>query len=120
VRQASLAQRMAKIILLQSLDSTMAKRQGLKVDLQQSRLEFVSGLSLLSEEVKSNQALSKRLELAQQQWKFYDATFQSEKLSAEDLRNISSTSDRIAQMMVEIVRLNYGLPPDPSVIAQSY
>ena len=120
MRQASLAQRMAKIILLQSLDATMAQRQGLKVDLLQSRQEFVNGLSLLNDEVKSDQALIHRLDLAQQQWKFYDAAFQSKKLSAQDLRNISSTSDRIAQMMVEMVRLSYGLPPDPSVIAQTY
>lgn len=120
MRQASLAQRMAKIILLQSLDATMAQRQGLKVDLLQSRQEFVNGLDLLNDEVKSNLALKQRLDLARQQWKFYDAAFQSKKLSTEDLRNISSTSDRIAQMMVEVVRLSYGLPPDPSVIAQTY
>ena len=120
MRQASLAQRMAKIILLQSLDATMAQKQGLKVDLLQSRQEFINGLSLLQDEVKSDHALSHRLSLAKQQWTFYDAAFQSKKLSAEDLRNISSTSDRIAQMMVEMVRLNYGLPPDPSIIAQTY
>ena len=124
MRQASLAQRMAKIILLQSLDTFLASKQGLQVDLTQSRIEFVNGMDLLSEEVSSDQALKFRLNLAMQQWKFYDIALSAlsaksaKKLKIEDLRNISSTSDRIAQMMIEIVRLSYGLSPDPTVIAE--
>jgi len=117
LRQASLAQRMAKIILLRSMDKNMQAKQGLQVDLAQSRIEFVNGMNLLAEEAQDDKALKERLTLAQQQWMFYERALSSPSLRAEDLRNISSTSDRIAQMMVEIVRLGYGLPPDPSIIA---
>lgn len=118
LRQASLAQRMAKIILLRSMDKNMQAKQGLQVDLAQSRIEFLNGMSLLAEEAHTDKALRDRLNLAQQQWIFYDKALSSPNFRAEDLRNISSTSDRIAQMMVEIVRLGYGLAPDPSVIAE--
>lgn len=118
LRQASLAQRMAKIVLLRSMDKNMQAKQGLQVDLAQSRIEFVNGMHLLAEEAQSDKALRDRLSLAQQQWLFYEKALSSPQFKTEDLRNISSTSDRIAQMMVEIVRLGYGLPPDPSIIAQ--
>lgn len=118
LRQASLAQRMAKIVLLRSMDKNMQAKQGLQVDLAQSRIEFVNGMHLLAEEAQSDKALRDRLSLAQQQWLFYEKALSSPQFKAEDLRNISSTSDRIAQMMVEIVRLGYGLPPDPSIIGQ--
>lgn len=118
LRQASLAQRMAKIVLLRSMDKNMQAKQGLQVDLAQSRIEFVNGMNLLADEAQDDKALKSRLNLAQQQWMFYEKALSAPALRAEDLRNISSTSDRIAQMMVEIVRLGYGLPPDPSIIAE--
>lgn len=118
LRQASLAQRMAKIVLLRSMDKNMQAKQGLQVDLAQSRIEFINGMNLLADEAQDDKALKERLQLAQQQWLFYEKALSSPSLRAEDLRNISSTSDRIAQMMVEIVRLGYGLPPDPSIIAE--
>lgn len=118
LRQASLAQRMAKIVLLRSMDKNMQAKQGLQVDLAQSRIEFVNGMNLLADEAQDDKALKTRLNLAQQQWMFYEKALSAPALRAEDLRNISSTSDRIAQMMVEIVRLGYGLPPDPSIIAE--
>ncbi len=118
LRQASLAQRMAKIVLLRSMDKSMYARQGLQVDLAQSRIEFINGMSLLAEQAHEDKALKQRLDLALQQWSFYDKALSANGFKPEDLRNISSTSDRIAQMMVEIVRLGYGLPPDPSIIAE--
>jgi hypothetical protein len=118
LRQASLAQRMAKIVLLRSMDKNMQAKQGLQVDLAQSRIEFINGMNLLADEAQDDKALKERLNLAQQQWIFYEKALASPSLRAEDLRNISSTSDRIAQMMVEIVRLGYGLAPDPSIIAE--
>ncbi|MBI1835493.1 MAG: hypothetical protein HYR92_07075 [Burkholderiales bacterium] len=118
LRQASLAQRMAKIVLLRSMDKSMYARQGLQVDLAQSRIEFINGMSLLAEQAQEDKALKQRLDLALQQWSFYDKALSSNGYKPEDLRNISSTSDRIAQMMVEIVRLGYRLPPDPSIIAE--
>ena len=118
LRQASLAQRMAKIVLLRSMDKNMQAKQGLQVDLAQSRIEFVNGMNLLADEAQDDKALKERLNLAQQQWILYEKALSSPSFRAEDLRNISSTSDRIAQMMVEIVRLGYGLAPDPSIIAE--
>jgi hypothetical protein len=117
LRQASLAQRMAKIVLLRSLDKTQAKKEGLLVDLNQSRIEFVNGMGLLSNEIENDKAHKERLALAQQQWMFYEKALRSTSFTAEELRNISTTSDRIAQMMVEMVRLEFGMVPDPKVIA---
>lgn len=118
LRQASLAQRMAKIVLLRSVDKRLLERRGLEVDLAQTRIEFINGLALLAEQAQHSQALAQRLQIARQQWDFYDVALGEKQLNAESLRNISSTSDRIAQMMVEIVRLGYKLPPDPSIIAE--
>ena len=50
LRQASLAQRMAKIVLLRSLNKSMSTKQGLLVDLGQSKIEFANGLALLQAE----------------------------------------------------------------------
>jgi hypothetical protein len=118
LRQASLAQRMAKIILLRSMDKTMAAKQGLQVDLDQSKIEFINGMALLAAETNSDKALKERMNLAMQQWTFYEKALRSPSFKPEDLKNISSTSDRIAEMMVEIVRLGFGLVPDPSIIAE--
>lgn len=117
LRQASLAQRMAKIALLRSVDKNLAAKQGLQVDLAQSKIEFANGLALLMAETNADQFLKDRVSLAQQQWVFYQAALASSSVDASDLRNISTTSDRIAEVMIEIVRLGYAMVPDPSVLA---
>ena len=118
LRQASLAQRMAKIVLLRSLDKSLAKKQGLQVDLAQSRIEFSNGLKLLSAETDADQRLTDRMNLAKQQWLFYEAALTSSTIDSSNLRDISTTSDRIAEQMVEIVRLGYALPPAPTLTAR--
>ena len=50
---------------------------------------------------------------------FYEAALSSAGADPADLRNIATTSDRIAELMVEIVRLGYALPPDPTVFARN-
>lgn len=118
LRQASLAQRMAKIVLLRSLDKSAASRQGLQVDLAQSRNEFANGLKLLRVETTSNRFLNDRVDLAHQQWLFYEAALTSGAADVSSLRDISTTSDRIAELMIEIVRLGYDLPPDTALTAR--
>lgn len=117
LRQASLAQRMAKIILLRSVDKSLGAKQGLQVDLAQSKIEFTNGLALLAEEAGTDRLLKDRVVLAQSQWVFYQTALTSKSNTANELRDISTTSDRIAELMVEIVRLGYALPPDPSLFA---
>jgi hypothetical protein len=95
----------------------MGSKQGLQVDLTQSKIEFINGLALLTEEAGADRLLKDRVVLAQAQWSFYQAALVSLSNSPTELRNISTTSDRIAELMVEIVRLGYALPPDPSLIA---
>jgi hypothetical protein len=116
LRQASLAQRMAKIVLLRSMDKTMALKQGLQVDLAQTKIEFLNGMALLSAETKDEKSLEKRMVTAQQQWLFYEKALNAATFKPEDLRNISTTSDRIAEMMVEIVRLGFGLVANPKTL----
>lgn len=111
LRQASLAQRMAKITLLRSLDAKLATKQGLEVDMTQSRIEFVNGLELLNDEANTNRMLADRINLAKQQWLFYDAALMSAGTNRVAIADISTTSDRIAELMIEIVHLAYGLPP---------
>jgi hypothetical protein len=118
LRQASLAQRMAKIVLLRSLDKSMAAKLGLQVDLAQSRIEFTNGLQLLSVEAGTDIKLNARIELAKQQWMFYEAALASAATNPTDLRNISTTSDRIAEQMIEVVHLSYSLPTDTVLSAR--
>lgn len=109
LRQAALAQRMAKIVFLQSLHTSYAAKQGLKVDLAQSRIEFVKGLELLIPEAKDNRMLTDRMQLAKQQWMFYEHALGSPgNMSA--LTTVSTTSDRIAELMIEVVHIAFGLP----------
>ncbi|MDO9193683.1 MAG: hypothetical protein Q7U12_12365 [Undibacterium sp.] len=117
LRQASLAQRMAKIVLLRSVDKSLAAKQGLQVDLAQSIIEFTNGLALLTQEAGSDRLLKDRVVLAQSQWVFYQTALAPKVNSSNNLRDISTTSDRIAELMVEIVRLGYALPPDPGLYA---
>ena len=117
LRQASLAQRMAKIVLLRSVDKSLGSQQGLQVDLAQSKIEFSNGLALLLEEAGTDRLLKDRVALAQSQWMFYQAALASKSGTAIELRDISTTSDRIAELMVEIVRLGYALPPDSRLYA---
>ncbi|MBC3871714.1 hypothetical protein [Undibacterium oligocarboniphilum] len=112
LRQASLAQRMAKIILLRSLDKSMVSKQGLQVDLNQSRIEFKNGLDLLTAEAESDKQLKARVEVARGQWLFYETALVSMTNSTNDLRNISTTSDRIAEQMIELVYLSNSMPID--------
>jgi hypothetical protein len=115
LRQASLAQRMAKIALLRSVDKSLGSQQGLLVDLAQSKIEFTNGLALLDKEAGTDRLLKDRVALAQSQWLFYGDALASKTNTATELRDISTTSDRITELMVEIVRLGYALPPDPSL-----
>lgn len=117
LRQASLAQRMAKIVLLRSVDKSLGAKQGLQVDLAQSKIEFINGLALLSEQAGADRLLKDRVLLAQTQWSFYQTALASPSNTAIELRDISTTSDRIAELMVEIVRLGYALPPNPGLFA---
>lgn len=112
LRQASLAQRMAKIILLRSLDKSMIKNQGLQVDLVQSRIEFKNGLDLLISEAANDQQFKARVEIAKAQWLFYEAALISAANSPLELRSIATTSDRISEQMVEIVHISYSIPLD--------
>lgn len=117
LRQASLAQRMAKIVLLRAVDKSLGAQQGLQVDLAQSKIEFTNGLALLAEEAGTDRLLKDRVVLAQSQWLFYQAALASKSNTGNELRDISTTSDRIAELMVEIVRLGYALPPTPGLFA---
>lgn len=117
MRQASLAQRMAKIVFLRSLDSSTKEKVGLRVDLAQSKLEFVNGMKLLEAESASNVMLKNAVALAKQQWMFYESALTSDSKNTVELKNIASTSDRITQQMMEIVNMKYGLPPDSMILS---
>jgi hypothetical protein len=118
LRQASLAQRMAKIMLLRSVDKSQANKQGLLVDLEQSKIEFMNGLSMLEEETADgSRMLRDSVALAKQQWLFYDASLKQGFGAEADIRNISTTSDRIAEMMINIVRLGSAADVKPPALA---
>ena len=110
LRQASLAQRMAKIVLLRSLDKSGKERQGLMVDLVQSKNEFSNGLDLLALESQSSPAIKSRIDLARAQWLLYESALRTPAAAVNYLRDISTTSDRISDQMLEIVHLSYAVP----------
>jgi hypothetical protein len=90
----------------------MVSKQGLQVDLNQSRIEFKNGLDLLTAEAESDKQLKARVEVARGQWLFYETALVSMTNSTNDLRNISTTSDRIAEQMIELVYLSNSMPID--------
>lgn len=98
-RNDMLAQRLARIYM------QIRAGQGGKsaeVDMEQTRKEFAAGLKELAGASDNTPAITANLELARQQWLFFQMAVNDHAKSAEYLRrDVATTSERISQMMNE-------------------
>ena len=102
-RQRMLSQRMAKFY--QAVSWGVAPVDAV-VKLTQSRQEFLSAMKELSGSSKNNRAIVAELELAQQQWFFFDQALRSSATTPESKKrfstNVATTSERILETMDRI------------------
>ncbi|NHC07792.1 type IV pili methyl-accepting chemotaxis transducer N-terminal domain-containing protein [Azonexus fungiphilus] len=97
-----LGQRLARLTLqIQSGD----RSQGLRLDVEQARREFATGLAELDAARENSRAARQAIALARNQWIFFDlAIAQLDPGARKDgqaARNVASSSERIAQMLDE-------------------
>lgn len=100
IRQNMLAQRMARLYMQAQLGD---RSHGLRVDMQQARVEFAMSLGELAGAPANTRAIAESVELARMQWLFFENALArpGERGLARD---VASTSERIMQMMDAIAR----------------
>lgn len=102
-RQRMLSQRMAKFY--QAINWGVASSDGL-INLAKARDDFLLGMKELSTSPKNTSAISAEMELAQQQWFFFDQALKSSADSMETkvrfATNVATTSERILETMDRI------------------
>ncbi|MDP5239399.1 hypothetical protein Q9Q94_07645 [Uliginosibacterium sp. 31-16] len=104
-RNDMLAQRLARIYM-----QTRAGQGGkaAEVDMEQTRKEFAAGLKALSDAAENTPAIRANLELARQQWLFFDMAVNDRQKSFDFARrDVATTSERISQMMTAAAQV-YG------------
>ena len=98
-RQSMLAQRLARLYML-GLSGN--RSQGLPVDLAQTRLEFMAGLSELEAAPESSLAAREALGLIRNQWIFFDNAVRQAPVKGGDSKaaeNVATCSERIAESL---------------------
>lgn len=102
-RQRMLSQRMAKFY--QAVSWGVAPTDALG-KLAQSRIEFLTAMKELSGSPKNTRTIASELELAQQQWFFFDQALRSSATTVESKKrfatNVATTSERILETMDRI------------------
>ena len=105
-RQRMLSQRMAKFYLAQSWQTNVP---GADTELKKAQDEFVAGLATLRGAKEATPAILQQLDLAQQQWVFFEHALQR---GAGNQRSadVFSTSENILQVMDRVTGLYASLP----------
>jgi nitrate/nitrite-specific signal transduction histidine kinase len=104
-RERMLSQRMAKFyqVLVWSVPVPTAR-----ADLEKARAEFLAGMKQLVDAPQNSAAIREELELAQQQWIFFDGALRSLE-RADDRRghasNVATSSERILEVMDKVTGL---------------
>ena len=115
LRNDMLAQRLARIYLDINAGHNGGSQQ---VDLRQTQREFATSLKELQIAPEGNDRIRRKLQLAQQQWLFFDSAVSSNlKQDGQAMRNVTTTSERISEVMVDIAK-NYKDLISPPVLAQ--
>lgn len=95
-----LAQRLARLYLLAQGGD---KSQGLLIDLEQARKEFVVGLQELDTAQENSLASREAIALAKNQWIFFDNAVsqlrQSNRADGKAAQHVATSSERIAQVL---------------------
>lgn len=95
IRQNMLAQRLARLYMQVRLGDDS---QGLRVDMQQARIEFSMSLGELAGSPVNTRAIGESIALARMQWLFFENALAM--LGERGLtRDVATTSERIMQMM---------------------
>lgn len=95
IRQNMLAQRLARLYMQAQLGDDS---QGLRVDMQQARIEFSMSLGELASSPVNTRAIGESIALARMQWLFFENALAM--LGERGLaRDVATTSERIMQMM---------------------
>ncbi|SFZ76592.1 type IV pili methyl-accepting chemotaxis transducer N-terminal domain-containing protein [Chitinimonas taiwanensis] len=105
-RQRMLSQRLAKLYLFRAWGMAgVAEERALS----QARSEFLAGLARLESAPLSTPRIQRELELARQQWWFFDAALAAGSDEA-GRRDVATTSERILETMNTITALYEQLP----------
>lgn len=101
MRQAMLAQRLAKLYLARRL---LGEAGASRVDVHQARLEFETAMNEIATAPEITQQTRDALELAQGQWIFFDrAIAEGDKGDERLALHVATTSERITESMRDIV-----------------
>lgn len=101
LRQAMLAQRLAKLYLARR---ALGPSAASLVDVAQARTEFTTALSELTRAPDNTQQTRDALDLAVAQWIFFDqAIAAGDNGDRRFVRNVSTTSERISESMDDVV-----------------
>ncbi|MEY4752897.1 MAG: hypothetical protein RJA44_572 [Pseudomonadota bacterium] len=106
-RQRMLSQRLAKLHLVQQWEPASAP---LREDLRRTRLEFVAGHDLLLHAPQNTVAIRDGLELAQNQWIFFDHALQRGNGGARLASDVLVTSENLLSVMDQVTGLYARLP----------
>jgi len=101
-RQRMLSQRMAKFRLAQRWQVTLPEAAQ---ELALARDEFVAALPVLREAPEATPAIRAELELAQQQWVFFDVALRSTDASRGLARDVFTSSENILAVMDRVTGL---------------
>lgn len=116
IRQNMLAQRLARLYMQAQLGD---RSQGLRVDMQQARIEFSMSLGELAGAPANSRVIGESISLARMQWLFFENAL--DKPGDRALaRDVATTSERIMQMMdaVAVQYMETG-PAVPSLASAS-
>lgn len=105
-RQRMLSQRMAKLYLFKAWNMAGPPEDAA---LALARTEFVAGLSKLASAPLTTPRIQRELELARQQWFFFDNALAAAS-DESSRRNVATTSERILETMNNITMMYEQLP----------
>lgn len=98
-RNAMLAQRLGRLYMQAKAGNNSERPQQ---DMAQSRKDFLAGMDQLSKAPQNNNGIRINLELARQQFAFFDQAASNKGWDEVAVRTVSSTSERISQLMEDI------------------
>ncbi|MDQ8020218.1 MAG: hypothetical protein REI94_00155 [Moraxellaceae bacterium] len=108
LRNDMLAQRLARLYMQMKAGANATSH---RVDMEQTRKEFLTTLRELTIAPQSTGGIARRLELARQQWQFFEQAVQAQGHDDSAVRNVATTSERISQVMNELAASYRSVPP---------
>jgi hypothetical protein len=101
-RQRMLSQRAAKFYLAQAWKAPVPQADG---ELQRARAEFAAGLKALEEAPEATAAIKQELELARQQWVFFELALAYQGNVARATENVFVLSENLLNLMDKVTAM---------------